>query len=158
MRVIYDQVSSEYLFPISKADLTNIRKKEIVSNAIWEKIALLRFGCNTKTDQEGRTVQRGNSYEIRINFCLRNFNTLILSDDSKYLNQISRFGGKIDFDSRCITWKKEKAQSYAFFILFHELGHIEYCEKFSGGSMEGRGSHKEEQWCNNFANMALSKF
>ena len=103
MKILYDQVSKDYQYPISKKDLDGVRKNNVIRHEVWEKVAQIRFGCNTKTTQEGRTVQKGNLYEIRINFILRNFKTLLLSDSKPYLNLIKNFGGVLEKGSRWIS-------------------------------------------------------
>ena len=76
MKIIYDKVSSDYLYPLSKDDIA--LGKKVVASEDLDKLRTIEFGCNTKTTQEGRTVQRGKFYDIRINFCLKNLNSLIL--------------------------------------------------------------------------------
>lgn len=149
MKVIYDRVSSDYLYPLSKEDIAQLKK--IVSEDDLAKLRTLEFGCNTKTTQEGRTVRRGRFYDIRINFCMKNFSTLILSDDKKYIEQIKSFSGNFDLKSRLITWKLADAKRYALFILLHEIGHIHYSENYSQSKLSGPPSKAEEQWCDRYA-------
>jgi hypothetical protein len=68
----------------------------IVAPSLLIAVASIRFGCNTKTTQEGRTVQRGNQYEIRINFFLKNNKSKLLSTERSYQRTVEGFGGKID--------------------------------------------------------------
>jgi len=152
MRVIFGQISPGYKYPLSKKGLIPLRESGIVPEGIWERIQCIRFGCNTKTTQEGRTVQRGKTFEVRVNFCLWNFQTRLLSKNKSYLGFIARFGGKINREAGTITWNVEAAKRYALFILLHEIGHVVYCEQFSNGVIKGqRGDRTEEQWCDNFA-------
>jgi hypothetical protein len=83
MKIMYDNISSDYLYPLSKKDMGHI-KGYFPTNTI-EKIKVIRFGCNLNTTQEGRTVQRGNFYDIRINFCLRGLKSKLLSDQNDYI-------------------------------------------------------------------------
>jgi hypothetical protein len=149
MKIIYDQVSSDYLYPLSKDDIAQI--KEVVPSEDFAKLRTIRFGCNTKTTQEGRTVFRGNFYDIRINFCLRNLSSLLLSDDKKYLDQIKSFAANVNQKTRLIKWKLADAKRYAFFLLLHEVGHIVYSEHHSQSEFSGPSSKAEEQWCDSYA-------
>jgi len=149
MKILYDAVSSEYIYPLSKKDISRV--KELILPELLEKIRKIRFGCNTRTTQEGKTTQYGNSYEIRINFCLNNSKTLLLSDNNKYKDQIKEFGGVIDNKARLITWGMKNARRYALFLILHEIGHIVYCDKYLKGNMDTKGSLAEEQWCDNYA-------
>lgn len=149
MKIIYDKVSSEYLYPLSKEDIAKIKK--IISAEDFSKIRTIVFGCNTKTTQEGRTVQRGRFYDIRINFCLKNFNTLILSDEKKYIDQIKSFTDSVDKKTRLITWRLDDAKRYALFLLLHEIGHVIYSEHYSPSKLKGPSSKAEEQWCDHYA-------
>jgi mRNA-degrading endonuclease RelE of RelBE toxin-antitoxin system len=149
MKIIYDKVSSGYLYPLSKSDVNKV--KNVVSVEDINKIRTIEFGCNIKTTQEGRTVQKGKLYDIRINFCLKNFNSLVLSDDKKYIDQIKSFSGMVDKESRLITWKLADAKRYVLFLLFHEIGHVIYSEHYAKNKLSGPTSKIEEQWCDGYA-------
>jgi len=149
MRIIYNKVSPEYVYPLSKDDIN--KAKGIVPAGDLAKLRTIEFGCNNKTTQEGRIVQRGRFYDIRINFCLNNCTSLILSDDRPYIEQIERYGGLIDHKARLITWKLADAKRYALFLLFHEIGHLVYAEHHLGGTLERRTSKNEEIWCDTYA-------
>lgn len=150
MKVLYDNVSPEYIYPLSKNDVTEI--KQIISASIIEKITYIRFSCNTKTTREGRVVKDTNKYNIRINFCLNKFRSLVLSEDKKYIMFIHKFGGLVNLDTRFITWNMQSAKKYAKFILLHEIAHIVFAEEMMDGQLKGRrGSVSEEEWCNHFA-------
>ena len=43
------------------------------------------------------------------------------------------------------------AKHYAFFILAHEVAHIEYCERNNMKDIGNRSSKREEEWCDNYA-------
>jgi hypothetical protein len=149
MKIIYDKVSSDYLYPLSKDDISQIKK--VVAPEDLDKLRTIEFGCNTKTTQEGRTVLRGKFYDIRINFCLKNLSSLLLSDDKKYLDQIKSFAGNVDQKNRLITWKLVDAKRYASFLLLHEIGHVIYSEHHSQSKLSGPPSKTEEQWCDRYA-------
>lgn len=153
MKISYDKISLDYIYPISRSDVSKLRV--VVSPAVLEKIASIRFGCNTTTTQEGRTVQRGNQYEVRVNFCLRGNYSRLLSGEKDYQSTIIRFGGKIVKDVGTITWTSGSAKLYACYLLLHEIAHVVYCEQFKSGRLEGRGSASEESWCDEFASSAL---
>ncbi len=149
-------VSSEYMYPLSKKDITKI--KEHLPDNILNKISSIRFGCNTKTTQEGRIVQRGALYDIRINFCLNNLRSLLLSNKKRYLDIIRKFGGDVDLNSNLINWKLYDAKRYTVFILLHEIGHLVFYEKHMQGQPMGSiGSKAEEQWCENYAMLTSDK-
>ena len=149
MKISYDKVSSDYLYPLSKDGVAQIKK--VVSAEDIDKIRSIEFGCNTKTTQEGRTVQRGRFYDIRINFCLKNLSSIVLSDEKKYLDQLKSFAGSVDQKTRLITWKLADAKHYALFLLLHEVAHVIYSEHHSSGKFSGPPSKAEEQWCDSYA-------
>jgi hypothetical protein len=153
MKVSYDKISQDYVYPVSRIDLDKLR--DVVSTSVLALVAVIRFGCNTKTTQEGRTVQRGNQYEIRINFCLRSNRSRLLSAESNYQRTIERFGGKIDNEAGLIVWSPDGAKLYGFYLLLHEIAHAVYCERFKEGKLEGHGSPTEESWCDEYAAGAL---
>ncbi len=155
MKILYDNVSSDYLYPLSKKDISKI--KDNLPSEIADKIRMIRFGCNTKTTQEGRTVRRGRFYDIRINFCLNNLRSLILSENNKYIGEIGRFGGKIDFETGFVRWNLPDAKRYMLYILLHEIGHVVFCEKYSHGRLQGRSSVAEELWCDNYSLQLIEK-
>ncbi len=154
MKIQFDTVSKEYRYPLSQKDIKEVKKN--IDSAIINKIKLLRFGCNTKTTQEGRTVKRGNSYDIRINFCLNQMKSYVLSENKEYIDVIKKFGGKINFATRTIEWSLLDSKRYALFILLHEIGHIVYCESYLGGKLSTKTSLKEENWCDNYAQKKLT--
>ena len=147
MKILYDDVSSEYSYPLSKKDVGKIKK--YLPSGLSDIIKNIRFGCNTKTTQEGRTVKRGRFYDIKINFCLKNFQSIILAENKDYIEEIKRFGGKINFETRLIGWNKSNAKRYAYYILLHEISHIIYSENYLDAKLNSKSSVKEEQWCNN---------
>jgi len=149
MKIIFDSVSKEYIFPLSRNDFRLI--KEIIPSEIVRRIRSIRCGCNTKTTQEGRLVQHGAIFDIRINFCLRDAKSSLLSDRPEYVAQISKFGGKVDLSKKIVFWNLEAAKSYAYFILLHEIAHIIYSETYLDGRMSPKESPSEEEWCDNFA-------
>jgi hypothetical protein len=133
------------------------RLRTAVSSELLAAVCSIRFGCNTKTTQEGRMVQRGKRYEIRVNFCLKNNQSRLLSRARSYKHTILEFGGHIDEETALITWSLENAKRYAFYLLLHEIAHVAYCEKFNEGRLEDHGSPAEESWCNEFATNALKQ-
>ena len=155
MKISFDQKSVEYKYPVSKKDIDIF--KTHVSNDVLNKIRRIRIGCNTKTTQEGRMVYRGLRYDIRINFCLNRGKSPILTEDKQYIEQVKRYGGEIDFDSRTIKWSSENAKYYAYFILAHEVAHIVYSEKHNVKDIGYRESNKEEKWCDNYAEAIITE-
>jgi hypothetical protein len=149
MKIYYDTVSQDYTYPLSKEDVRFILNKTSVE--IINKIKSIRFGCNQVTTQEGRTAQRGDRYDIRINFCLKNNTSYRLSDDKKYIEQIKSFGGIININSKHISWNISDAKIYGEFLLLHEIGHIAYPENIINNGFTDKSSKKEEKWCDTFA-------
>ena len=155
MKVSFNAINSHWTYPLSAMDVD--RLKVAVSSVTLAKVSRIRFGCNKKTTQEGRVVQRGHQYEIRINFCLRDSTSRLLVMDRHYKRTIERFGGQIAEEAGLITWFLENAKRYAFYLLLHEIAHVAYCEKFNEGRLEGHGSPTEESWCDEFAAHALKQ-
>jgi hypothetical protein len=156
MKISYDNISGEYSYPLSKKDI-GIIKRNISAKYIGQ-IYSIRFGCNTKTTQEGRIVKRGDTYEIRINFCLNKMRSPLLSEKKQYISQIRSYGGVIDLSQRCIGWNLSTAKRYALYLLLHEISHIIFCDEQMGGEFNGRkGSLREEQWCDDMASNLLQQ-
>jgi len=149
VKVLYDRVGDKYKYPLSRKDLNFLQK--YVGDGILQKIKLIRFGCNTKTTQEGRTVKKGNIFEIRINFCLYDTRSVLLVDDKKYIDEIKAFGGVVNFKDRFIEWDLADSKLYAYYILLHEIGHIKYCEEVLGGSIAHKASLNEENYCDKYS-------
>lgn len=148
MKVSYNKISSGHTYPLSRTEVVKLRC--VVGSSLLAAVSAIRSGCNAKTTQEGRTVQRGKQYEIRINFCFKNNQSRLLSSDKDYLRAIQGFGGQIDQITSLITWSPHNAQLYAFYLLLHEVAHVAYCERFSQGKLVGHGSPTEEAWCDEY--------
>ena len=157
MKIIYDNVSPDFSFPLSRKDIRVL--KEILPLGIYEKINVLEFGCNRKTTQLGRTVQLANGvYNIRVNFCLKNFTSIVLSEGHYYIEPVEQCGGVIDLTTRLVQWTSLSAKKFGFFILLHEIGHICYAEHIlERQSWEKKAGGNEEKWCDNFARDNLTK-
>ena len=157
MKIIYDNVSSDYLYPLnSKTDLDVFREQ--VDDQVLEKILKIRFGCNWKTTQEARLVQRGKNYDIRINFSLKDYKSPILSDKKDWIRTIEKFGGVLDPPRNLVSWSIANAKRYSLFLLFHEVGHIAYYIKyFDGRHANNKGSSVEERWCEKYALDVMNK-
>lgn len=149
MKIEFDS-AGPYTYPLSKADVQRLRS--LVAESVAAKIARIRFGCNQKTTQEGRTVQRGPRFDIRINFCVKSNQGLLLSTRSDYAKILARCGGKIDHRNNMVVWTTRGARLYAAFILLHEIGHVVYSESYAGGQFNGsRPANNEERWCDEYA-------
>jgi hypothetical protein len=156
MKILFDQVGRSYKYPLSRKDIQVLKMH--VEDHLLQKIKKIRFGCNTRTTQEGRIVKKGSIYEIRINFCLSDSNrSMVLSDNKKYLREIQKFGGVVNSKERCIEWDVESAKLYAFYVLLHEIGHIYYCEDMMGGKIADKTSAKEEKFCDNYSMEIVKK-
>jgi hypothetical protein len=154
MKISYDKVGSGYLHPLSKEDVARI--VDHISLDTAAVISHIRFGHNLNTTQEGRVVKRGESYEIRVNFCVRttgaHLQSRLLSDNrGMYLEQVKMFGGRVDLSSKTIYWALPEAKRYASYVLLHEIGHVVYCEEYLHGQMDQRQDSREEKWCDSFS-------
>lgn len=155
MKIEFDTALS-YTHPLGKADVQRLRS--LVPEGIAAKIAHVRFGCNQKTTQEGRTVQRGPQFDIRVNFCVKSNQGLLLSSKSDYTKILTRCGGRIDHPNNMVVWTPEGARLYAAFLLLHEIGHIAYSDAYAGGQFNGsRPANNEERWCDEYALTLLSR-
>jgi hypothetical protein len=153
LKIEFDSAAT-YTHPLTKADVQ--RLLPLIGDHITARIAHIRFGCNQKTTQEGRTVQRGPRFDIRINFCVKSDVGLLLSQASSYLNIIKACGGKVNIENNSTSWTSASAKRYAAFLLLHEIGHIAYCETFAQGDMLGsRPGSNEEHWCDDYAQRLL---
>lgn len=149
LKIEFDGIAA-FTYPLNKADVQ--RMLPLVGENIASRIAHIRFGCNQKTTQEGRTVQRGPQFDIRINFCVKSGVGLLLSRDPSYMKIITLCGGEIDPGNNQTVWTPAAAKRYAAFLLLHEIAHIVYCTINSGGEMTGkRTGANEEKWCDQFA-------
>lgn len=149
MKIEYD-TSGPYTHPLNKSDVKRLRA--LIDENVTARIAHIRFGCNQKTTQEGRTMQRGSQFDIRINFCVKFNQGLLLSAKSDYTKIVLRCGGKVDLRNNMIVWTSGGAKLYTAFILLHEIGHIVYCETYAGGYFHAnRPATNEERWCDDFA-------
>ncbi len=157
MQIIYDKVSTDYIYPLgARSDIDELKGK--IDDHLLNKISKIRFGCNLKTTQEARLVQRGEKFEIRINFCLKEYRSPIITDKKDWLQTIEKFGGKPDPKRNTVQWSLESAKKYSLFLLMHEIGHIVYCFKHFGGKLTNRkGSSTEEKWCEDYALNKINK-
>lgn len=97
-------------------------------------------------------MQRGPQFDIRINFCVKSNQGLLLSVKSDYTKIVLRCGGKVDLRNNMISWTSSGAKLYAAFILLHEIGHIVYCKTYAGGDFhDNRPANNEERWCDEYA-------
>lgn len=156
MKIKYDSVSKDYLYPLGdKKDINSFLK--IVPDHIFERIIKIRFGCNWKTTQEARVVQRGKNFDIRINFCLKENRTPVLSNRDDWIKTVKKFGGIIDKERNEVVWSINSAKRYSLFLIMHEVGHIEYCVRNHNGRIsDKKGSHLEDQWCESYALEAMN--
>lgn len=152
---LFDQISTDYRYPLTRNDIDKALK--IVPSEVHAAISLIRLGCNQSTTQEGRLVQRGKYYEIRINFCLHNGRTKLLSKEKRYMDQIKKYGGTIEIANGSVDWTSASARRYALFILFHEVGHIVYCLQHYEGRLGMHSSREEENWCDGYASESVER-
>ena len=159
MKIVYDSVSSEHVYPLTKADVARVR--DHVPSEIWEAIHYIRFGCSGNSTHTGRMRRRGSSYRIRVNFCLKTvdgqFQSPLACETKGFLENVKRHGGRPDLSTRIITWDFESARRYAMYVLLHEIGHVVYAESNLPGSMSHRQISREEQWCDSYSTRLVRK-
>ena len=158
MKITYDKVSNGYSYPL-KDRKELVRLLGDIPGVILSRIKKIRFGCNWSTTQEARIVQRGQNFDIKINFSLKDKQSPLLSEKKNWINTIKKFGGKINKTNNTVLWDLESARKYSYYLIFHEIGHVAYCIQKHGGKMNGKkGSSSEEQWCDKFAFEAVNKY
>jgi len=154
MKIEYDKLIGAYSYPISSADLKKVLTEHVPSE-ILAKLVRVHFGCNQDTTQEARVVcrsnVRGHSYEIRINFCLKDGKTKFLTEKRDWPKIVESFGGIIDKSAKTVSWTPIDARKYATFLIFHEIAHIEYAQRHGCGIINGKTSASEESWCESYA-------
>ena len=99
MKIEFEKITPSYSFPVSAADVKGIVSQCILS-AILPRVRKIHFGCNQQTTQEARIVGRGSSFEIRINFCLKEGKTKLLSEKREWCDLVELCGGIIDKENR----------------------------------------------------------
>ncbi len=150
MKIEFERISLLYSFPVSAAEM-----KEFVGLCIppeiFPRIQKIHFGCNQQTTQEARIVGRGNSFEIRINFCPKEGKTKLLSEKREWCDLVELCGGKIDRQSRTIAWTPDASRTYTGFLIAHEISHVAYAVRNGQRGFSGKSSTSEEAWCESFA-------
>lgn len=159
MKIVYDSVSSEYVYPLTKADVARIR--DHVPPEIWELIQYIRFGFSGNSTHTGRMRRHGSSYRIRVNFCLKKvngqFQSPLACETKNFVGNVRKYGGRPDPSTRTILWDFESARRYAMYVLLHEIGHVVYAESNFPGSTSRRQISQEEQWCDKYSERLLAK-
>lgn len=139
---------------MSRKDVARI--KEHIPQEIWRAIHRVRFGCSRKSPLEGRTLKRGASYDIRVNFCVRrvgmHLESLLLSDRSRYVEEVERYGGRLDLTRKTVMWDLKSAKRYAYYVILHEIAHVAYALTFPYSNMSPwRSVPGEEDWCDDYS-------
>lgn len=159
MRIVYDSVGSDYVYPLTKVDVARVR--DHVPSEIWEAIQYIRFGFSGKSTHAGRTFRRGTSTRIRVNFCVKKVGTdlqsPIVCTDGRYLEGVRRCGGRPDLNTGTITWDAASAKRYALYVLLHEIGHVIYAERGLAGSQSARSTAREEDWCDGYSARLIAR-
>ncbi len=159
MKILYDSVSSEYRYPLSKRDVGRVRNH--IPLEIWDAILYIRFGFSAKTTRAARMVKRGRFYRIRINFCLKqvkgHLQSPLLFDNKQYIEYVKRYGGRPNLSTRTIDWDLKDAKRYSYYLLLHEIGHVVNFEKHPPDSISRRRDPKEEEWCDNYSAQMMKK-
>ena len=155
MKIEFDKVPIPYACPISSREVRQLLSGCGIPS---EKIARVHFGCDWKTTLEARIVTRGKTIELRVNFCLKDGRTRLLSENSAWRETVKYFGGVIDAENRELVWTTKAAKGYAAFLLLHEVAHVFYSEQAQPhGLSKTKSSASEESWCDSYAKAALLK-
>jgi hypothetical protein len=156
-RLRFDVVAKGDRHPLTRDDVQHLLSRLYAEvPEIEGLVSALRFGCNFRTTQEGRLAQRGGQYEIRINFCLREGTSRIVSDTDSWLKWVKMCGGRPSLKDKIVRWDEGPAKRYAAFLLFHELAHIVYALRNSSFELgRWRGSPEEERFCDQWAAQSL---
>lgn len=154
MRVTFDECRGCW-FPLSAREVRSVLRSEVAPD-ILERIAWVRFGCSTRTGQEGRVVERGTRYDIRIDFCPHESGdgvlfTRRLSERREWTEPVRSLGGRFDPGTPTVIWSVESAARYAVFLLLHEVAHIVFNVSRRGGFCGTSRDPAEEVWCDSFA-------
>ena len=105
-------------------------------------------------------IQRGEFFDLRVNFCLKRvgqrLQTPVLSCSNKrYIEEVRRYGGRPDCATKRIEWDLPSAKRYACYVLLHEIGHIAYSQVRPHDRLDAKGYAGEEQWCNHYSTKLL---
>jgi len=157
MKIEFEKITEPYCYPISAADVKQILN-EFVPAEILPKLVKMHFGCNQQTTQEARIVGRGSNFEVRINFCLKDGKTKLLSEKRDWCGIVELCGGSIDKPLQSVTWKPDAAKKYTAFLIAHEIAHIAYAEQNGQSGFSGKSSASEEAWCESFAKDVVRKW
>jgi hypothetical protein len=159
MRIEFDRITSEYAYPLSRAETKRVLDAVFAEHAELRKAVVgIRFGCNQRTTQEATVVVRRGGFDVRVNFCLRDGRTRITNDEREWAVWVKRLGGRISDDGTSVQWTKSTAARYAVFLLCHELAHIVYKNRHGGLNWaDVGGSRMEEQFCDEWALAAVAR-
>ncbi len=160
MQIRFDVITEEHRYPLARDQVKRVLLEAFKeAPELREAVRSVRFGCSRHTTQEGRVVQRGQSFEVRINFCLRENRTRALSASRSWLDAVTACGGVHDSSSGQVVWSKAAAAKYAAFLLFHEVAHLVYMRR-SGATALGfnSGAREEERFCDEWAMGTLTRW
>jgi hypothetical protein len=156
MKIEFEKVTEPYQYPFSVAD-TKLFLQKIVPTEILANISKIHYGCNQQTTQEARIVERGQRYDLRINFCPKAGTTKLLSVKTEWCRIVLLCGGTLDKAAQNVAWTPESARKYVMFLIAHEIAHLLYASEKHGGSFRGsKTSAIEEAWCDRFARESLA--
>jgi hypothetical protein len=150
MKIEFGKIAPPYSFPVSTAEVKEIVIQCILPE-ILPRIRKIHFGCNRQTTQEARIIGRSGNFEIRINFCLKEGKTKLLSEKRNWCDLVEACGGKIDKRQREVIWEPAAARTYTGLLIAHEVAHVAYAEKNGQSHFTGKTSASEEAWCDSFA-------
>lgn len=154
-RITFDRVTERHRFAVTRPDVE--RALALAFQAVPElrsQLRSVRFGCNTKTTQEGRISQRDlEVFEIRVNFCLEGDRSPVFGRTSVawWRRKVVSFGGALDPERNTVLWTDATAARYTMFILFHEIAHVVYMRRHGAAEFEGYGGGDEERFCDDWA-------
>lgn len=116
-----------------------------------DRVRSIHFGWNARTTQEGRVVERGSAFDIRVNFTIRGGRSPVRSFARGWVEPVTKCGGVIDAAAGVVQWSVSDAARYCSFIVLHELAHVVYGRERADGRLTARNSTREEAFCDEWA-------
>jgi hypothetical protein len=153
VRITYDRLPEGRRHPLGR-DACRDRLAALARDPAvpLDRIKAFHFGWNARTTQEGCVVQRDDHFDIRINFTIMGEHSRILEYEPRWLGPATKCGGVVLSHEDRVHWPPGAAERYCWFLVLHELAHLVYANKHTGGNFEGRGgASAEETFCDQWA-------
>ncbi len=153
MRLTYARLPAERRHPLGRDAVRRLLAETAPeAPALLSRVRAIHFGWNGRTTQEGRIVQHGAFFEIRINFTVEGERSRLLRSDARWLRGVTRCGGFASAESGWVSWPAGSAEQYCSFLILHELAHAVYAQSRTHGAIVGwGGASQEESFCDEWA-------